>query len=81
MQKRNIFLDNREEWNNWRLHALTAKDIAIFGHVSRWVKEILKVSKMLFILAWQLLPCTSESSNWCQIKTTEKDNFPLLAIK
>lgn len=70
MQKCNVFLDNRKEWNNWWLHALTAKDVAILGHVSRRVKEILKVSKVLFILAWQLLPCTSESCYWCQIKTT-----------
>lgn len=51
MQKCDIFLDNREKWDNWRLHALAAEDVAIFCHVSRWIKKILKVSEVLFILA------------------------------
>lgn len=51
MQKCDIFLDNREKWDNWRLHALAAEDVAIFCHISRWIKKILKVSEVLFILA------------------------------
>lgn len=67
MQKCDIFLDNREKWDNWRLHALAAEDVAIFCHVSRWIKKILKVSEVLFILAGQLFPSASETSHWCQI--------------
>lgn len=51
MQKCDIFLDNREKWDNWRLHALAAEDVAVLCHVSRWIKKILKVSEVLLILA------------------------------
>lgn len=44
MQKSEVFFDYREEWNDGRLQTLTAENVSVFCHVSRGIKEILKVS-------------------------------------
>lgn len=52
MQKCHVFLDNREERDNWRLHALTTKNIPVLGHVSGWIKKVLEILQVFLILAW-----------------------------
>lgn len=80
MEKCHIFLDNREEWNNWRLHALTTKNISVFCHISRWIKKVLLILKMFLIFAWQLFPSASESCYRCQVQATVKMRIKTLRI-
>lgn len=68
MQKGQVLLDHREEWDDGRLHALAAQDVAVLGHVPRWVEHILQVPKQLLVLAGQFFPGTPQTGHRCQVQ-------------
>lgn len=69
MQEGQVLLDHWEEWDDGRLHALAAQDVAVLGHVPGWVEHILQVPKQLLVLAGQFFPGTPQTGHWCQVQT------------
>ena len=51
MQEGEVLFDDREQGDDWWLEVLVVENIPVLGHVSRWVEEVLQVSKQLLILA------------------------------
>lgn len=49
---------------------MIVEDISVLGHVSRWVKEVLKVPEEFLVFAGQLLPCSPQSRHWSQVQST-----------
>lgn len=72
MEESKVLLDNWEEGDYGRLEVLIVKNIAVFGHISGRVKEVLKVLKELLILAGKLFPGASQSGDRGQIQATAR---------
>lgn len=68
MQEGEILLDHWEQWDDGRLHALAAQDVAVLGHVPGRVEDILQVPEQLFVLAGQFLPGAPQASHGCQVQ-------------
>lgn len=67
MEEGEVFFDNWEERDDWRLQVLAVENVSVLGHVSGWVKQVLKVTEELLILAGKFLPSSSESGYGRQI--------------
>lgn len=49
---------------------MIVEHVSVLGHVSRRVKEVLKVPKEFLVFAGHLLPCSSQSRHWSQVQPT-----------
>ena len=70
VQEGEVLLDDGEEGDDGRLHALAAQDVAVLGHVPGRVEDVLQVSEELLVLAGQLLPGAPQAGQRRQIQPT-----------
>lgn len=67
MEEGEVFFDNWEERDDWRLQVLAVENISVLGHVSGRVKQVLQITEELLVLARKFLPSSSQSGHRCQI--------------
>lgn len=67
MEEGEVFFDNWEEWDDWRLQVLAVENVSVLGHVSGRVEQVLQVTKELLVLAGKFLPSPSQSGHGRQI--------------
>lgn len=75
MEEGKVFFDNWEERDDWRLKVLAVENVAVLGHVSGRVKQVLQVTEELLVLAGKFLPSSSQSGHRRQIQTTGKQGW------
>lgn len=67
MEEGEVFFDNWEERDDWRLQVLAVESVSVLGHVSGRVEQIQQVIKQLIVLARKYRPSSSQSRHGCQI--------------
>lgn len=71
MQEGEILLDDWEQGDDGGLQVLTVEDIAVLGHVSGRIKQVLEILKQLFIFIGKFFPGGPKSCHWCQVQATD----------